>query len=135
KVIWNMRNEAVEGAGDKYITKDDVATVISEWAKTNFEVQIDAYDLRGMHHIDELEPYIKEQAKAEALTTITATLDELMGEDEGDEEDGQPGTQSWDVKGLSSWAMSRFHVNLPVTQIKKMSKDEVEDRVRETAVE
>jgi preprotein translocase subunit SecA len=31
--------------------------------------------------------------------------------------------------------MSRFHVNLPQTQIKKMSKDEVEDRLRETAIE
>jgi preprotein translocase subunit SecA len=91
-----------------------------------------------MHHIDELEPYLKEQAKAEALTTITATLDEFMGEDEGDEDDGDgrsSGRQSWDVKGLSSWAMSRFHVNLPQSQIKRMSKLEVEDRLREAAVE
>ena len=78
-----------------------------------------AYDLRGMNQINELEQYIKEQAKAEALTTITATLDEFMGDEEGDEdEDGRGGRQqSWDVKGLSSWAMSRFHVNLPQSQI------------------
>jgi len=31
--------------------------------------------------------------------------------------------------------MSRFHVNLPQTQIKKMTKDEVEDRLREAALE
>ena len=31
-------------------------------------------------------------------------------------------TASWDTKGLSSWAMSRFHVNLPVNQIKKMTR-------------
>jgi preprotein translocase subunit SecA len=31
--------------------------------------------------------------------------------------------------------MSRFHVNLPQSQIKKMSKDEVEERLRDTAIE
>jgi preprotein translocase subunit SecA len=131
QVIWGMINDSIKDAAEKYITQDYVASVISEWAKTNFEVQLEPYDLRGMHDMNELEHYIKEQSKAEALTTITATLDEFMGEE--DEETGS--THGWDVKGLSSWAMSRFHVNLPQTQIKRMSKDEVEDRLRETAVE
>ncbi|HEY7119893.1 MAG TPA: SEC-C metal-binding domain-containing protein [Tepidisphaeraceae bacterium] len=139
-VIWGMINDAIKDAVDKYITQDYVAGVISEWAKTNFEVQIDAYDLRGMHEFVELEPYIKDKAEAEALTTITATLDEFMGEEEEDDEEeaGRPAGRAsagWDVKGLSSWAMSRFHVNLPQTQIKRMSKEEVEDRLREAAVE
>jgi preprotein translocase subunit SecA len=129
-VIWGMINDAIKDAVDKYVTQDYVASVVSEWAKTNFEVQLEPYDLRGMHDIDELEPYLKEQAKAEALTTITATLEEFMGDDEGDEDEdghggggggGGGGRQSWDVKGLSSWAMSLFHVNLPQTQIKRMS--------------
>jgi preprotein translocase subunit SecA len=135
-VIWNMINDAIKDAVDKYITKDYVSSVVSEWAKVNFEVQLEAYDLRGMVQIDELEQYIKEQSKNEALTTITATLDEFMGEEEGDEdENGKASRQGWDVKGLSSWAMSRFRVNLPQTQIKRMSKDEVEDRLREAALE
>jgi preprotein translocase subunit SecA len=142
-VIWGMINDAIKDAVDKYITQDYVAGVVSEWAKTNFEVQIDAYDLRGMHHLDELERYIKEQAEAEALTTITSTLLEFMGDDEGAEDEDEEGGggrrggggANWDVKGLSSWAMSRFHVNLPQTQIKRMTKDEVEERLRSTAVE
>jgi preprotein translocase subunit SecA len=141
-VIWGMINDAIKDAVDKYITQDYVAGVISEWAKTNFDVQLEPYDLRGMHDINELEHYIKEQAQAEALTTITATLDEFRGDDEGADEDDEDGRASgrgpsanWDVKGLSSWAMSRFHVNLPQTQIKRMSKEEVEDRLREAAVE
>jgi preprotein translocase subunit SecA len=136
KVIWEMINDAIKDAVEKYITQDFVAGVVSEWAKTNFEVQLEAYDLRGMHEIAELEVYIKEQAKNEALTTITATLDEFMGDDvsegNGDEKGGRSG---WDIKGLSSWAISRFHVNLPQSQIKRMTKDEVEDRLRETAIE
>jgi preprotein translocase subunit SecA len=66
-----------------------------------------------------------------------------MGDDEGAEEDDEDGKlahrrsggANWDVKGLSSWAMSRFHVNLPQTQIKRMSKQEVEDRLRAAALE
>jgi preprotein translocase subunit SecA len=131
QVIWGMINDSIKDAVDKYITQDYLANVISEWSRTNFEVSIEPNDLRGMHTIEELEPYIKEQAKAEAQTTITASLDEFLGEGEEDEE----GTKSWDVKGLSTWAMSRFHVNLPQTQIKKMSKDEVEEKLRETAIE
>ncbi|MDB5320121.1 MAG: preprotein translocase subunit SecA [Phycisphaerales bacterium] len=137
RVIWGMINDAIKDAVEKYITQDYVASVVSEWAKTNFEVALEAYDLRGMNQINELEQYIKEQAKAEALTTITATLDEFMGEEDVEEEGGSGSSKSqgWDVKGLSSWAMSRFHVNLPQTQIKKMTKDEVEDRLREAAIE
>jgi preprotein translocase subunit SecA len=141
RVIWGMINDAIKDAVDKYITQDYVASMVSEWAKTNFEVQVEPYDLRGMHDLHELESYIKEQAKTEVLTTITETLNEFMGEEEEDDEEegGGGGKQSrgknWDVKGLSSWAMSRFHVNLPQTQIKRMTKDEVEDRLREHAIE
>jgi preprotein translocase subunit SecA len=137
KVIWGMINDSINDAVDKYITQDYVASVVSEWAKTNFEVQLEPYDLRGMHDLNELEHYIKEQAKAEALTTITATLDEFLGEDEAEEGSGggNSKSQGWDVKGLSSWAMSRFRVNLPQTQIKRMTKDEVEERLRTAALE
>jgi preprotein translocase subunit SecA len=135
QVIWGMINDSIKDAVNKYITQDFVASVVSEWAKTNFEVQLEPYDLRGMHQIEELEPYIKEQAKNEALTTITATLDEFMGEEVDDDGDGKSASSGWDMKGLSSWAMSRFHVNLPQSQIKRMTKDEVEDRLREAALE
>jgi preprotein translocase subunit SecA len=139
-VIWGMINDAIKDAVDKYVTQDYTAVVVAEWAKTNFEVQIDPYDLRGMTDLNELEAYVKEQAENEAATTITATLDEFMGEDDGvDEADGDgrpaPAAQNWDTKGLSSWAMSRFQVNLPQSQIKRMTKREVDERLRAAAVE
>ena len=127
-VIWGMIGDAISDAVDKYVTQDYIAAVISEWAKINFEVAIDAYDLRGMRHIEDLERYLKDQARAEAETNITATLGEFMGEDPTD-------AAGWDVKGLSSWAMSRFQVNLSQSQIKKMNSDELEDRLRTAAVE
>ncbi|HSI34926.1 MAG: preprotein translocase subunit SecA [Phycisphaerae bacterium] len=132
-VIWDMIGDATRDAVDKYITKDYVATVIAEWAKTNFEVNLEARDLGGMHELQALEPYIKDQAKNEAQTTITATIEEFI-EDTADEDSETPNEQ-WDAKGLSSWAMSRFHVNLPASQVKRMSREDVEERLREGAIE
>ncbi len=133
-VIWDMIGDSIKDAVDKFITKEYVASVVAEWAKTNFEVAIEPNDLRGMIHQEELEHYIKQQAHNEAQTVITSTLDEFVEEEEGDDEDGK-GSESWDVKGLSSWAMSRFHVSLPATQVKKMTRDEIDERLREAAIE
>ena len=83
-VIWEMIGDAINDAVDKYITRDFVAANISEWARINFEVNIDADDLRGRRDLDDLEIYIKDQARAEAETNITATLGEFMGEDTED---------------------------------------------------
>ena len=127
-VIWKMIGEAIRDAIDKYIIKDYTASIISEWAKTNFEVQIDAYDLRGMKHLDELERYIKDQARAEATTNITATLGEFMGEDDED-------ASQWDAKNMASWMMSRFQVNLSQAQIRRSSPDDLEAMLRQAAVE
>jgi preprotein translocase subunit SecA len=128
QVIWGMIGDSITDAVDKYITRDFVAANLSEWAKTNFEVSLDPGDFRGMREIDELEHFIKDQARAEAETNITATLGEFMGEDSDD-------TSTWDAKGLSSWAMSRFHVNLPQNQIRKMGSAELEERFRLAALE
>ncbi len=127
-VIWKMIGEAIRDAIDKYIVKDYTASVISEWSKTNFEVQIDAYDLRGMKHFDELERYIKDQARAEATTNITATLGEFMGEDDDD-------PSHWDTKNMASWMMSRFQVSLSQAQIRKSTPDDLEAMLRQAAVE
>jgi preprotein translocase subunit SecA len=43
--------------------------------------------------------------------------------------------QDWDLKGLSSWAMSRFGVNLSHSQLRKMTPQEVEQRLTAAAVE
>ena len=128
-VIWRMIGESIQDAVDKYITKDYVSASVADWAKTNFEINLDASDLRGNRSLEHLEEYIKDQAKAEAETTISSTLEEFMGE--GDAES----TDSWDTRGLSSWAMSRFRVNLPQSQIRKMTPDEVTEALREAAIE
>ncbi len=128
-IIWEMIGEAITDAVDKYITQDYVAATIAEWSKVNFDTTLEAEDFHGKRKIDELESFIKDQSRAEAETNITATLGEFMGEDSTDD------SSQWDTKGLQSWAMSRFHVNLSQNQIRQMSSDEVESKLRIAAVE
>ncbi len=128
QVIWGMIGDAIADAVNKYIVEDYVASTISEWARINFEVNIDAGDIRGIRGMEELEEYIKGQARNEAVTSITATLGEFTGEDTDDR-------TAWDLKGLQSWAMSRFHVQLSQAQIRSMDYHELEERLRVSAVE
>ncbi len=128
QVIWGMIGDAIADAVDKYITQDFVAATIAEWARVNFDVTIDAEDLRGRRNLQDLEFFIKDKARAEAETTITATLDEFTGEDRDD-------VAGWDLAGLTSWAMSRFHVNLSKNELRRMSFDELDEHLRHAALE
>jgi preprotein translocase subunit SecA len=126
-VIWKMIGDAIRDAVDKYITQDFVAATSCEWARTNFEVNIDPEDLKGRRDLLELEHYIKDQARNQVENDLGSTLEEYLGEDPDDQ-------STWDSSGLSSWAMSRFHVSLPVNQIKKMDAEEVREKLRESAL-
>ncbi len=127
-VIWGMIDDAISDAVDRYITKDYVAASIAEWAGTNFQVQIDARDIKGKRDPHDLERYIKVHARAEAETNLSATIGEFSGEDETD-------TKGWDSRSLSSWAMSRFGVNLSQAQIRRSTPAEIEEQLRHAAVE
>jgi preprotein translocase subunit SecA len=127
-VIWGMINDSIKDSVNQFITKDYVGATIAEWAATNFQVSIDPGDLRRKRDINELDRYIKDQARNEAETNIGSTMGEFIGEDESD-------TKTWDAASLSSWAMSRFGVNLSRAQIRKSTPDELEELLREAAVE
>lgn len=128
QVIWDMIGKAIDDAVEKYITEDYVAAVISEWVRSNFDVLIDPADLRGHREINNLDHFIKDKARAEAETTITATLGEYLGEE-------PENVGGWDTKGLQSWAMSRFKLNISQAQLRQMNAREVEDRLRAAAIE
>jgi preprotein translocase subunit SecA len=127
-IIWGMIGDSIEDAVRKYIEEDYVAAVVCEWGKMNFDLtNLEPDDYRGIRTIADLENFIKSQARNEVESTVGATLTEFMGEEREERE--------WDTKGLSSWAMSRFQVNLPQNQIRKMSADEVEEKLKTAAVE
>jgi preprotein translocase subunit SecA len=126
-IIWGMIGDAIRDAVEKFITRDYAAANIAEWARINLEVVLDPEDLIGRHEIHALETYLKDHARAEAEANLTATLGEYVDENVAE-------GFAWDVKGLSAWAMSRFHVALPQSQIRKMGQQEVEMLLRDAAV-
>jgi preprotein translocase subunit SecA len=127
-VIWGMIGDAIADAVDRFVIQDFVAATVAEWAATNFQVQIDPGDLRGRRDINDLERYVKAQARTEVETNLASTLGEFAGEDESD-------TKAWDARGLSSWAMSRFGVQLSQAQIRRSTPQELEDQLRAAAIE
>ena len=126
-VIWGMIGEAIEDAVRKYVEEDYVAAIIAEWTRQNFEVTVDPRDMRGMRLIEDLEHYVKGQARNEADQTIRSTLDEFMG-------DAPDDPAQWDTRGLSAWAMSRFQVQLSQAQIRKMDAETLRDTLTEAAI-
>jgi preprotein translocase subunit SecA len=128
QVIWGMIGESIDDAVQKYVNEDYVAACVAEWARTNFDLQFDGEDIKGMRRIEDLEEYIKRQAKNDIETSLTQTLTEFMGEDPED-------SSQWDLDGLSQWAMSKYQVNVSKTQLRKMNPDEVEAFLKEKALE
>ena len=68
---------------------------------------------------------IRAEARAEAGQIVDVTLGEYMSHDIPPED--------WDLRGLSSWAMSRFQVDLKQNQLRRMSPDEVQTKLVEVA--
>jgi preprotein translocase subunit SecA len=127
KIIWGMIGESIEDAVRKYIQEDYVSACIAEWTRMNFDITVEPENFRGLRAMIDLENYVKSQARNEVVHAVEATLGEFMGED--------PDEKEWDTRSLSSWAMSRFQVNLPQNQIRRMSREEVEDTIKTAATE
>ena len=127
-VIWGMIGDAISDAVDKYITQDYIAATAAEWARMNFNVLIEPTDLRGMRSITDLEEYIKDQARTDVETSLGNDLAEFTGEDPED-------PSHWDTKGLQSWAMSRFSVNISQAQMRKLDANGVEEMLKSAALE
>jgi preprotein translocase subunit SecA len=127
-VIWTMIGQAIEDAVEKYVVEDFVAATVAEWARVNFDVMIDPADLKGIRRIQDLEDFIKNTARTEVETNLGVVLQEYMGEDPEDPND-------WDTKGLASWAMSKYQVQVSQSQLRKMNQHSVEQMLKEAALE
>ena len=127
QVIWEMISQAIDDAVNKYIVEDHVANVIVEWARTTFETNIEPEDVKGMHKLEEVEELIKEKAKVEAEGNISSTLGEFMGENPED-------PSEWDLKSMSAWASTRFQVEIPQSELRKIDPQYLEQRLRDAAL-
>ncbi|WP_428386884.1 preprotein translocase subunit SecA [Mucisphaera sp.] len=126
ELIFEYFEDAIDDAIGLYLDPEYRRGQIAEWCRQNLEFSLDPARI----HLDsqkDLEEAIRKGAIDESESTITVTVGEYIA----DETD--PST--WDAKGLSAWAMSRFSVNLPISRIDSMTADDVRETLREAAAE
>ncbi|MAE62561.1 MAG: hypothetical protein CMJ49_14535 [Planctomycetaceae bacterium] len=118
--------EAVEDAVGRFIDPLFGPERAAEMVKSILGTNMDATRLRG-DSLEEVEPRIRNDAKAEARQEIETTLGEYMSNDMDPDD--------WDVKGLSQWAMSRFSVDLKQRRIRESTPQDVLEELTEVAHE
>jgi preprotein translocase subunit SecA len=126
QVIWDMIGESIDDAVARYVGQDHRASVLADWGRTTFEIQIDPEDLSGLKSKEDVDDLYRQKAKNEVGDTIKSTLGEFMGEDRTD-------TSGWDPNSIQSWARTRYGVELTIKEIKQGSADDLEDRLIEAA--
>jgi preprotein translocase subunit SecA len=143
KIFYGRRREILSGRGlrelieamiDGTIAKNSKTmlhpdypfTCIIEWAKNQFGVDLRISDVRDAT-VEEIEKEIKKQGKDAAASNISLSLGEFL-EDYEDQ-------STWDVQGLSKWAMSAFSVSLTPSKIKSSTPEEIEAQLTAAAAE
>ncbi|UCD51155.1 MAG: SEC-C domain-containing protein, partial [Phycisphaerales bacterium] len=119
-MIEEMIEATVANHCDSILDKEYPLTCMVEWARANFDVELKISDVGGAAPKD-VEELIKRRARDAAKNNISLSLGEYL-EDYSD-------SSTWDIQGLSKWAMSAFQVNLSVGKIKHQSPEEIEEQL------
>ena len=128
-IVHDMLRETLADAVANYLARDYTRRCVAEWAGRNLEVSISPDRVRGeaMEEVQLVEKDLREQARAEAASTIGITIGEYA--------DPSVDPKEWDLRGLASWAMSRFHCNISQNQLRRMTVQEIEETLMEAARE
>jgi preprotein translocase subunit SecA len=126
KIIEGMIDSTIAKNCETILSAGYPVKCIVEWARTNFGVDLKLADIAGVSAA-EIEKLIKKQAKDNVANEISLTIGEYL-EDYSD-------PQSWDIEGLSKWAMSAFRVSLSPGKIKGQQPEEVEKQLISASAE
>ncbi len=142
KIFYSRRRKILTGKGLKNIIEEMIGNsiekncetilddkyphrCIAEWARTTFGVELKPSDIADAE-TQEIEALVKERAKDSVSNDVTLSLGEYLE----DYED----PQTWDISGLSKWAMSAFQVSLSPTKVKTQKPEEIEQQLIAAAV-
>ena len=118
--IDDMIEAIISGACENILSEDYPANCIVEWAHSSFGVDIRVRDIKGGAQ-DEIEKFVKEQAKANAAENISRSLGEYL-EDYSDR-------STWNIDALCKWMMSTFGAGLSASKLRDMDHDEIEQTI------
>ncbi len=145
KIFYSRRREVLEGRNLKAMIEEMIDHTITshcnsildkeypfrcmlEWVRANFdlELKLKISDVAEAEPQD-VEALIKDRVKDAASYYIERALGEYL------EDYSDPST--WDVAGLTKWAMSAFKVNLSASKVKNLSPEEIEEQLVAAAAE
>jgi len=126
KIIEGMIDSAISKNCKTILSVDYPLKCIIEWARANFGVDLKPADIADSS-VGEIEELIKTRAKDSVANEISLTIGEYL-EDYSD-------PQSWDVNGLSKWAMSAFRVSLSPGKIGQQQPEEIEKQLISASAE
>jgi preprotein translocase subunit SecA len=128
-IVMEMVADSIDEAVGSYLGGDYTRKCIAEWARQNLQIQIDEAQVHaaGPDDLPSVVDDLRNRAKEEAASVIGMTLGEYMDEEIDPKE--------WDLRGLSSWAMSRFSVSLSQNQLRGMTPADVESQLYQAACE
>ncbi len=126
KIILGMIDSTVTKQARTILDKEYPLRCIVEWARTNFDVELKLSEVAGAPP-QEIEELIKTRAKGNTANDISLSIGEYL-EDYDD-------PRTWDVSGLSKWAMSAFRVNLSPGKLKNQPPEEIEEHLVAAASE
>jgi preprotein translocase subunit SecA len=124
EMIFGYISQSVEEAVATYLDKQYVQTQVAEWCRQTLDVSVEPSKLH-LGDPEQLQIHIRDAASHEAGLIINVTLGEYMSNDIAPED--------WDLRGLSSWAMSRFSVDIKANRLREMNIDDVSQQLTEAA--
>ncbi|MDY7011418.1 MAG: preprotein translocase subunit SecA [Planctomycetota bacterium] len=128
-IIREMIAETITDAVSDYLSGDYPQRCMAEWVRHNMELSVRPDQIRGrtVEDFPAVESDLRSRAIEEAANVINVTLGEYADE--------SIDRKDWDLRGLSSWAMSRFKVNIAQNQLRRMNPDEIEHAILDAATE
>jgi preprotein translocase subunit SecA len=126
-MVLEMVHDSLGRAVEDYLGGDYARRCIAEWARNELNTSVEPGAVRGatLEDYDTLCEDLRGRAKDDAREDITRTIGEYT--------DPDIDRRDWDLRGLASWAMSRFGVNLSQNQMRQMTPEEMETALIEAA--
>ncbi|GMU81904.1 MAG: hypothetical protein AMXMBFR47_17750 [Planctomycetota bacterium] len=122
--IWELIDETVQDACQRYYDAAFPATAAAEWAAQHLGVGIDAEKL-DTAEFAVLREQVRDLATSEARSNIQRTFGEYI-EPEADPDD-------WDLRGFKSW-VAQYGLNFTERQIRETDPADLTDEIAAAAV-
>ena len=122
--IWEMIDETVTDAVDRYYDLQYPAQCAAEWVAQNMSISIEAERL-DTSEFAVLCGQVRDLAAGEVRGTVQRTFGEYV--------DPDIPTDEWDIRGLLSW-ISQYGLTLTQRQVRDQEPSDLRDRIVEAAL-